>query len=209
MKMKKIKIIIFVLVLLVTASLAKAQIVVSSTTASTTQIKKEHIKSERVKGLVIRPEVDLGFGIMQDLLLLGFNGTVDYQFNPYFAIGGGLGFYYDHDFYHTYLSRPTWVPIFINMRAYFCDRKWSPFIDLKIGSNIPITKGIWQYTLKIHGFTLGGTIGIQYKGFDMGFTYQRAKMLEIAEFQHEIFQHERREDLFTINVAYNFQFGKK
>ena len=143
------------LVLLGAASLAEAQIVVSSTTASTVTIKEKE-KSGREKGLAIRPEIGIGTGML-DLEMACF-GTVAYQFNPIIAVGGGAGLEYGFD-----LSRTT-LPIYANARVYFCDRKWSPFLDLNLLYSIPIS----QNSEFAAGFGWNGMIGVQFRKFDTG-----------------------------------------
>lgn len=205
--MKKTKLLIALLVLLGAASLAEAQIVVSSTNASTTRIVP---RSGREKGFVIRPEIEAGWGIYELPLLVGITGTASYQINPYFAFGGGLGYEYDYVFYDEMSPYPSWMPIFVNARAYFCDRKWSPFLDLKIGYNIPITKGLDDYgerdwSLETYGFTIGGTIGVQYKCFDYGITGRTLKVFR----DNDYFPNDDMNlGSVTISVAYNFQFKK-
>lgn len=176
--MKKVRIIMVMLVLLGMASLADAQIVVSQTTASTTRI---HEKSGREKGFVIRPEIAAGFGfwtgVMYDL-----NCSFDYQFNPYFSVGAATGVYTPGD-----LVR---FPLYANARAYFCDRLWSPFFDVKVG----LTTG--------KGFRLNGTLGVQYKSFDVGCT---VGMFDLPHNGSEY----RRNLLLMGCIAYNIQFKKE
>lgn len=217
--MKKAKLLIALLVLLGAASVAEAQIVVSSTTASTY---REKTLSGREKGLVIRPEVELGKG-PQINMLFGINGTIVYQFNPYFAIGGGIGYDYQKNIYDKVESNASWMPIFFNARAYFCDRKWSPFFDVKIGYNIPVKEGVMKedYGYRVHttieniqGFSIGGTLGVQYKGFDIGVTGHALNYLHIYEnisqdgSEHNTSTESWLSFAVTLSVAYNFQFNK-
>ena len=214
--MKYTKVIIALLVLLSTASLAEAQVVVSQTTASTARV---HEKSGREKGWVIRPEFESGWGLNSGPLLVGINGTMAYQINPYFAFGGGLRYDYDIKYDQTNAS---WMPIFANARAYFCDRKWSPFFDIIAGFNIPIIKGARSYgpdiaTEKAIGFTTGGTIGVQFKGFDLGFS---GCIINVSRFskgyhlvggieEYSYYEYNNIDMSYTISIAYNFQLSKK
>lgn len=210
--MKRTRIIMAMLVLFGMSTLTEAQIVVTSTTASTTHIKAEKTKSGREKGLVIRPEAGAGVGIIS--VLAEINGTVAYHFSPYFAIGGGLGYDYE-SYYLDCVSRPSTMPVFANARVYFCDRKWSPFLDLKIGYNIPITKGVRtnSYMTESHtifGFNIGGTLGIQYKNYDFGITFRQ---LEIY-YDYDSYSYGNTIDYYSspaimFSIAYNFQLKNK
>lgn len=203
------------LVLLGAASLAKAQIVVSQTTVSTTRV---YEKSGREKGFVIRPELGTGFSIMyKGGFMVEPTLTGVYQFNPYFSIGAGFGV--------THImndnSGMTAIPVYANLRAYFCDRKWSPFFDLKVGFNFPVKE--YQKTdyyyggsysidgVSVEGSMIQGTLGMQYKHFDFGFTYgmfnhydkyyhyDNYGQLEYSDF-HSTFGIK-----LLLSVAYNFQ----
>lgn len=192
--MKHPRIIIAMAVLLGAASLAEAQIVVSSTTATTIRE-----KSGREKGIVIRPDLGIGWGVAQEPLLVEFSGTVAYQLNPYLAIGVGLGFDFDSYAGNTLL----FLPVFVNARAYFCDRKWSPFLDIKIRYVSNINKvetyqyGYYSQTW-VKGLSYGGTLGMQYKNVDFGLS---GYFLDVHK--------ELGGWAFTINVAYNFQIKKR
>ena len=215
--MKKARIIMALLVLLGAASLAEAQIVVSSTTASTTRIQP---KISREKGLVIRPAIDLGL-VSYKGPIIGINGTLDYQFNAYFAIGGGFG--YDYDFYSGGMS---WIPLFANARVYFCERQWSPFFELNVGYDIPITNSIEENTswgtyenyedlrtFQIENFFIGGILGIQYNGFDFGIAVRYLNGFHTFEryVNGSLLQYDETGDpgvSISINFGYNFQLSK-
>lgn len=175
--MKKARNIIVLLMLLGAASLAEAQIVISQTTVSTTRV---YEKSGREKGFLIRPEaaagVGFGVGMMYDL-----NCSFGYQFNPYFSIGGGTGI--------NSIGPLAIFPFYVNARAYFCDRLWSPFFDVKVGLTT------------VEGFRLNGTLGMQYKNFDFGCT------VGMFNLPHNGYAFQKK--LFLMGyIAYNFQFSK-
>lgn len=168
--MKKVRIIMAMLVLLGAAPLAEAQIMVSSTTASTQRI---YEKSGREKGWVIRPELTMGYTFHYGFSSI-INATFAYQFNPYYTIGAGAGV---NIFPRSNLVA---IPVFLDFRAYFRDRKWSPFVDLKVGFQLPINEhqrrdywynGYDLYTNRISGFLLQSTFGMQYKNFDFGISF--------------------------------------
>ncbi|MBR7022316.1 MAG: hypothetical protein IKI09_02435 [Bacteroidales bacterium] len=139
--MKKTRLLILTLAIIASASVSMAQTLVTSTQASTTVILP---KSDRVKGLVIRPEVGVGTELPD--IILGANGIVAYQFNPYIAVGGGVGLEVFGD---------VWTSWFGNFRVYFSDTYVSPYIDLKLGS-------------QSKDFMGSAMLGIQCKCFDYG-----------------------------------------
>lgn len=142
--MKKTRLLILTLAIIASASVSMAQTLVTSTQASTTVILP---KSDRVKGLVIRPEVGVGTELLSfDRIILGANGIVAYQFNPYIAVGGGVGLEVFGD---------VWTSWFGNFRVYFSDTYVSPYIDLKLGS-------------QSKDFMGSAMVGIQCKCFDYG-----------------------------------------
>ena len=122
-------------------TVTEAQTLITSTTASTTVIEEEPTKSGRVKGLVLRPEARIGYGTGG--AVIGLDGTLAYQFNPYISLGGGYGW----DVCDGLNS--VW---FANFRVYFCDRRVSPFYDLKLGKKT------------------SSTFGLQVKGFDFSWS---------------------------------------
>lgn len=215
--MKTTRLLITVL-LLGMASLAEAQIVVSSTTASTTHVRAEKPKSERTRDLVIRPAIDLGVGVWE-FPFVGVSGTIAYQFNPHYSIGGGFGF--NSNFY--YEGPMTWIPLRANARVYFCDRKWSPFLELLAGYNIPINKGVYRWdegrvieTLTIEKLTAGFILGLQYKGFDFGVSvnYMNGHMVEESHYNNEPWIHDYYNEnnksyaYGTVFFGYNFPLTK-
>jgi len=193
------------LVLLGAASLAEAQIVVSQTTASTTRI---HAKSGREKGLVIRPEIGIR-GLSNTFYMADV--TAAYQFSPNLSIGGGTGleyrkyneYYFDisgvfmSDDWYSLMS----LPIYANARVYFCDRKLSPFLDLKVGYQIPVAESnvlcAAQEALK--GMFAIAMLGAQYKNIDFG--------VALAYFNAK--GYDQSLETILVSLAYNFQFKKK
>ena len=195
--MKHTRIIIALSLLLSIASLAEAQIVVSQTTASTTRV---HEKSGRKKGLVIRPEV----GISKDFYMV--DASVAYQFNPYLAFGGGLGFEYcTRDIYESMGALMTGerysmmsLPIFANARVYFCNLKISPFFDIKAGYQIPLTESevLFAAQVALKGLFATAMLGAQFKNIDLG--------VSLAYF--EATGYYTSVETIIVSLAYNFQF---
>lgn len=194
--MKKTGIIIVLALLFGLTTLAEAQIVVTSTTASTIHLEKNN--SGREQGFVVRPEFGIGLGYAARPFLVDINGTIVYQFNPFFSIGGGLG--YDYNDLPNEGCSMAFMPLFINARAYFCDKTWSPFFDLKIRSVIPLTKHVGYYYGSYfetypEGISYTGTLGVQHKYLDLGLT---GGYLDIHKDLGGM--------ILTFSIAYNFQF---
>ena len=140
--------------------------------------KKGIVRSIREKGLVIRPEI--GVGIPFEIFPVNAICNVSYQFNPIISIGGGTGIYYIRNFHdRSCLS----IPIYANVRSYFCNRKVSPYFDLKLGYILPIIRqnyylNSWNggnqnwndYNTYKHmcfsGFYSNCNLGLEYKNFD-------------------------------------------
>lgn len=176
--MKKTRLLLMALVIMASASVSMAQTLITSTQASTKVILP---KSDRVKGLVIRPEVGLGTAI-HNIKKISFevNGTVAYQFNPYIALGGGIGL-------DRYIGK-TYLAWYGNFRAYFSDTYVSPYLDLKLGSQNKEFMG-------------GATIGFQCNCFDFG--------ASIKYWYWYDGWYDSNEWFLALNFAYNIQFGKK
>lgn len=231
--MKKIKILFTVLMLFAFVYKAEAQIVVTSTTASTEKTPKT--KSIRQKGLVVRPEIGIGLNLEKGMQL-NILGIANYQFNPYISLGGGTGLSYnnfDEDFGQHFFS----IPIYANIRGYFCDRKWSPYYDIKLGFNGTINQkdyyeyqefdnyyesyNKYKYTeINLTGFYADFGLGMQYKNYDFGIelylypvNYDRFYYQDVNfGFSEWIFAESVKEfDLFSVclKFAYNFQIQKK
>ena len=115
------------------------------------------------------------------------------------------------------------IPLYANLRVYFCDRKWSPFFDLKVGYNF-IVKEYYKkeyYTNSEYcrysenaftqGIVLQGALGLQYKSFDFGFTFGTYNFKESYSYynEHGIVENSHsnnRMDLkLLLTFAYNFQ----
>lgn len=217
--MKTTRIALLVLAFFAVQQIVEAQTLITSTTATTTVV---HSKSGREKGFVFRPEIGLGAEINDfSHFVINVNGIASYQFNPYFAVGLGLGFdHHIHPFCFNFadiynidddlishdegavgekyvrqgISR---FPIFLNMRTYFVDRLWSPFLDFKVGYVLPMYKYSYEHSntteygfgyiggttttkmessIVFSGLWLSGAMGVQFKRIDFGFGYGLANL---------------------------------
>ena len=186
---------------------------------------QEVSKSGREKGLVVRPEFGVGVGSLgksDNYYALYLQGSVDYQFNPYFNAGVGAGF-----------STNNWclggigkdkvmaLPVYANLRAYLCDKKVSPFFDLKMGYNIPLNEGrireeynpplhLWNdYYLKIDGLYGLLSFGLQAGGIDFGISMGWAQGVSREINQDPYYNVKEHSNLYfttAFSIAYNIQF---
>ena len=224
--MKFIKLLLPAILLFAFVCTTEAQIVVTSTSASTEKTPKT--KSIRQKGLVVRPEIGIGLNTSAKMQL-NILGIANYQFNPYISLGGGAGLSSNNfdDFGQNFFS----IPIFANIRGYFCDRKWSPYYDIKLGFNGTINQKDYitdyeKYTdINLTGFYADFGLGMQYKNYDFGIE------LYLYPLNYDLFRKEGYYDYATntwyyvwtfsgsgkefdhfsvcLKFAYNFQIKKK
>lgn len=139
-------------------------------------------KSKAYMGMV---EAGYGFGV-GDWAADRFNVNIinGYQFNPYLAIGLGVGFryysyeYYSGGYYGTYYTKAHdyTVPIFAHIRANFLNRGVSPFVAVNLGYNVSISGGFFG------GFMFEPTLGAAFRisnrnsmTFGISYTMDRVK----------------------------------
>lgn len=192
--MKKVRIVFAIMVLIVMGAPVKAQTLITSTTVSTSVV----TQPEHKKGLVFRPETGLGIEINDVTMMFDLNGTFAYQFNSYFAAGLGLGLTYFanvvdiNDYYLTYYIQEGFFtfPLFVDLRVYFRDKKWSPFVDVKLGYNTPFIKyqdkelqEMYMYdgyeitsNYSYYGPGINCTLGMQCKNLDFGLKFGYSKL---------------------------------
>ena len=65
------------------------------------------------------------------------NATVGYQFNNFFFLGGGVGI--------SYLTHTERIgfPLYVDMRVNILNKKYSPFVDVKVGKALGIDNDIY------------------------------------------------------------------
>lgn len=172
--------------------------------------KKGRQSSIRKKGLAIRPEI--GIGAKSCLLTTNSLCNVVYLFNTYFSIGGGTGFYYMYDnlYDNNYLS----VPLYANARLYFCNRKVSPYFDVKLGYIHPIIRNSYSCYLKerFSGFYSNFIFGLDYKNFNIGINIDLFKRKwRIRYYYHDWYYNNESKYEYSIglNFGYNFKIKKK
>lgn len=64
------------------------------------------------------------------------NTTQGYRFNPYFYLGGGLGFHYYHE------PDEVLMPLFADIRCNFTKGKIVPFASMRVGYSFNLTDGV-------------------------------------------------------------------
>ena len=163
-------------------------------------------KPNRKSGILIRPECSWGIFSGYDNGIISQDAvSVAYQFNPYFSLGGGSGvnlsifnlnyrpYWYAYPMHFegngTKLGNvildgvfPVYsLPLFLNTRVLFCDRKWSPFVDFKLGYNLALSNKkvyevyydnqlVYKRAITTNGISAAITLGAQYKIFSFGVT---------------------------------------
>lgn len=72
--------------------------------------------------------------------------THGYQVNPYFFVGGGVGFHFMESYKTVGMEyalderkSKVSIPLFADFRGTFSKRKFAPFVDLKLGSSLLTT----------------------------------------------------------------------
>ena len=70
------------------------------------------------------------------------------------------------------------------------------------------TIGHGKVTETMLGFTFGGTLGVQFKGFDLGITAQSLKIHHVDNYDQHSYVVDENQHLgyFGISIAYNIQF---
>ena len=185
---------------------------------------QEVSRSGREKGFVIRPELVVGngslMGVDSHCSTKYLNGTFVYLFNPYIDMGIGAGYCRNH---WAYLGKGVdnihLIPAYISSRAYLCNRKVSPYIDLKLGYNISNNEGCvvvdygtapeyyTDYYSKLEGPFCSLMLGFQFHRFDIGLSWWRMKA-QYREIKHDITCTNENywRTLIAFSIAYNFQF---
>lgn len=153
-------------------------------------IRKGHLRkvSDRRKGLVIRPELEVGIVEGMDFVI-GGSATVAYQTSPFFCVGGGVGLSVFTDF-------KDYTPVgsvYGDMRVYFCDKKSSPYFGLRLGYNFcDHDNGLGV----VSGVMADASLGLIIKDFDFGISFG------VTDVKHYIGPH------LSLHFAYNIQLGK-
>ena len=140
---------------------------------------------------------DLGYTIGvgdYDLGRFEISTTHGYQVNPYFFVGGGVGFH----FMQSYKTKgmdislderdsKVSIPLFADFRGTFTKRKFAPFVDLKLGYFVTNNDSFYG---NISAGCRMLTKGSQAISLSIGYTYEK---LEFETF-----------DRFTSSTSMNY-----
>jgi opacity protein-like surface antigen len=85
-----------------------------------------------------------------------------YKFNPYFSLGLGTGIKYYYD------AKDAMVPLFMDFRAKFIDKKVSPYFTLDVGYLVDVTRNA---EIKAVGPSLNPIAGVRFKISDKSAIY--------------------------------------
>lgn len=103
--------------------------------------------------------------------------TQGYQFNPYFFVGGGVGFHFMQSYETAGMEialdkrdAKVSIPLFADLRGTFSKRKFAPFIDLKAGYFLTNNDGLYG------NISVGCRMTVKRKqavSLSVGYTYEK------------------------------------
>lgn len=103
--------------------------------------------------------------------------THGYQVNPYFFVGGGVGFHFmseckygDPEIPLDLRKSKISIPLFADFRGTFTKRKFAPFVDLKLGYFVTNNDGFYG---NISAGCRMLTKGSQAVSLSIGYTYEK------------------------------------
>jgi len=178
--------------------------------------------SGREKGFVIRPEIGInsGWESTSDQLFGYFlQGSFVYHFNANFNAGVGTGVHYYEWYYQSEKDKVLSLPIYANIRTYFSNKKVSPFLDIKIGYNIPLSEGeikgeepgsvFHNQFMKIKGLYGLLSLGLQVKKIDIGMSIGWTKDVNYVKGNVNLDSSDEYQGWYftpAFSIAYNIQF---
>lgn len=120
-----------------------------------------------------------------------------YQFNNYFYLGGGVAadFYTDADLIA--------VPIFVNFRANFINKKVTPFADIKTGYSVGDVEGAYVSTGIGVRFSLKGKKAINLK---LEYNYQQHNDHGDYSYNNNYYSYDYDYDLEGLGFKVGFEF---
>lgn len=112
--------------------------------------------------------------------------THGYQVNPYFFVGGGVGFHFMSSYETKGMDIPldkrdskVSIPLFADFRGTFCKRKFAPFADLKLGYFVTNNDGFYGNVSAGCRMALKGKQGIS---LSIGYTYEKLEFQTFSRF---------------------------
>lgn len=120
-----------------------------------------------------------------------------YQFNNYFYLGGGVAadFYTDADLIA--------VPIFVDFRANFINKKVTPFADIKTGYSVGDVEGAYVSTSIGVRFSLKGKKAINLK---LEYNYQQHNDHGDYSYNNNYYSYDYDYDLEGLGFKVGFEF---
>ena len=132
---------------------------------------------------------DLGYTIGVGNYNLGrfeISTTHGYQVNPYFFVGGGVGFHFMSSYETKDMNIPldkrdskVSIPLFADFRGTFSKRKFAPFADLKLGYFVTNNDGFYGNVSAGCRMALKGKQGIS---LSIGYTYEKLEFQTFSRF---------------------------
>ena len=132
---------------------------------------------------------DLGYTIGVGDYNLGrfeISTTHGYQVNPYFFVGGGVGFHFMSSYETKDMDIPldkrdskVSIPLFADFRGTFSKRKFAPFADLKLGYFVTNNDGFYGNVSAGCRMALKGKQGIS---LSLGYTYEKLEFQTFSRF---------------------------
>lgn len=120
-----------------------------------------------------------------------------FQFNNYLYLGGGLGldYYIDYEFS---------IPVFVDFRANFINRKITPFADLKVGYAVgDEIEGVFCFTSVGARFNVGGKKAINVA---LALNYQEVELGYYSFGRYTTSYYYATEELIGLGVKVGFEF---
>lgn len=112
--------------------------------------------------------------------------THGYQVNPYFFLGGGVGFHFMQSYETKGMEialdkrdSKVSIPIFADFRGTFSKRKFAPFVDLKLGYFVTNNDGFYG---NISAGCRMNVKGNQAVSLSIGYTYEKLEFETFGRF---------------------------
>ena len=131
-----------------------------------------------------------GFGMDREKIEI-INGL---RLTPFISLGVGTGLHYYFDFD----NKKTWVPIFINMKVNFTEKRLSPILSLRGGYSFDFKNNFENI-----GFLVNSFIGVKYKIWSK-FSLNAGVGLEIQKIECFLWNEPAYFNAMTLNIGLSF-----
>lgn len=140
--------------------------------------------------------------------------TQGYQFNPYFFVGGGVGFHFMQSYETAGMEialdkrdAKVSIPLFADLRGTFSKRKFAPFIDLKAGYFLTNNDGLYG------NISVGCRMTVKRKqavSLSVGYTYEKLEFETFDRFMNSTSMNytrsSRKLDCEGISIKIGYEF---